>query len=280
MFKAVKHGKVRFSGSLTAGTWDQVFKLNEDFLTAAVFSRLMYLTPETLAGLLPELGGDLGEVQEAAFWPNWAVSPRSVDASVAQPDIFLRLYNLDLIVEAKVGDSADGQSPYQWARYWAAGYQGDYLMRGRRAMLLGVGGLGDVARDAASVLESEANAYLGSHFPNVPPIRAAGVSWRGLYNRLVNLEADAGAAKSASRALVQDLKEILSYYGHRPLFWLADLREAAAKAHVSKIGQAALGALVAWLERTPEQDWLALQQGLGPISDSSIRVLAEMDYGK
>lgn len=54
MFKAVKHGKVRFSGSLTAGTWDQVFKPNEDFLTAAVFSRLMYLTPEALAGLLPK----------------------------------------------------------------------------------------------------------------------------------------------------------------------------------------------------------------------------------
>ena len=280
MFKAVKHGKVRFGDSLTATEWDEVLHLNEDFLTAAVFSRLVYLPGKTLDAVLPELGEDTGEVQEALFWPNWAADRQEAGQGYAQPDVFLKFGNLDLIVEAKLGDSSGKQDPRQWARYWEAGYRGGYMEPRRPAMLLGVGGLGDKPRSAASALAVEADALVRARFPECAAIRAAGVSWANLYDRLQRLDDVQGTAGAASRAVVQDLKEILGYYGFRPLAFFADLHHAAMKANVEVINDGVVEDLRAWLKPTPDRDWLAVYEALGPIGDSAIRVLAEMDYSK
>jgi len=51
MFKAVR-SKVRLRERLEELPCADIFKLNEDFLTAAVFSRLLYMPSEALSALL------------------------------------------------------------------------------------------------------------------------------------------------------------------------------------------------------------------------------------
>lgn len=152
MFKAVKFSKIRAREGLGELRLASVIKRNEDFLTAAVFTRLLYLPPDVFAALLPGFFGRLGKVQESVFWPAWSVKSGSGEVTRVEPDVYVEFENLGLIVEAKLNDEPGRQAPVQWAREWAARHQDRYTIGGKQALLLlGIGGLGttDKATKAA-----------------------------------------------------------------------------------------------------------------------------------
>ena len=222
MFKAVKFGKIRLREGLEELRSADIFKLNEDFLTAAVFSRLLYMPSEALSTLLlRDVNVKLGEVAESTFWPTWSVQPKDAEAHNVEPDLYIQSEGLDLIVEAKRYDDPVCQGPEQWAREWAAWHQSDYFDSQKPVLLLAIGGLGtspDTTKARAQSARDAANNYLLTKFPGVPAIQATGVSWREIYVRLTEDPGD-----SVQAQLLRDIREILGYFGHRTCEHLVDL---------------------------------------------------------
>ncbi len=271
MFKAVKLSKIRVLEGLGEFRLASVIKPNEDFLTAAVFARLLYLPPDAFEALLPVFVGRLGRVQESAFWPAWRVKSASGEVTRVEPDVYVEFENLDLIVEAKRNDEPDGQTPEQWAWEWAAWHQAEYASLGKQALLLGIGGLGTTdkaTKDAAMALAETANGLLKSHFPEIPPIQAAGLSWQQLYDRLRSERLN----DQVSSQLVQDLLEILGYFGLRRFQYQGDLSGTMRKLMVDGIARGSLEVVSRWHTAQREPDWLEASQGLRPISASSIGI--------
>jgi hypothetical protein len=271
VFKAVKFSKIRVREGLGEFRLASVIKPNEDFLTAAVFARLLYLPPDAFAALLPVFVGRLGKVQESAFWPTWSVKSGSGEVTRVEPDVYVEFENLDLIVEAKLNDEPGGQTPEQWAWEWAAWHQAEYASVGKPALLLGIGGLGmtdKATKAAAMALVETANGCLKNHFPEIPPIQAAGLSWQQLYDRLTSERLNG----QVSSQLVQDLREILGYFGLRRFQYLGDLSGTMRKLMIDAIGLDCLEVVSRWHTAQREPDWLEASQGLRPIWASSIGI--------
>jgi hypothetical protein len=271
MFKALKFGKLRREG-LEELSWADIFKPNEDFQTAAVFSRLLYMPPEALSALLLRDDADvrLGEVAEAAFWPTWRVRPMDAEARNVEPDLYIQSEGLDVIVEAKRYDDPVCQGLEQWAREWAAWHQSDDFDHQKPVLLLAIGGLGttlDTTKANAKSTRDAANNYLLSKFPGVPVIQVAGVSWRELYIRLTEVPGDGVQAQ-----LLRDIREILSYFGHRTYEHLIDLARRVTDSKNSGIDLRSRVVLEAWEIAPGAPDWLGVSRLFHPISTSSIEM--------
>lgn len=197
MFKAVKRGKIRFREDLVEVRPASVIKLNEDFLTAAVFSRLLYLPAHALARILPACDDRLGSVVASTFWPRWTATSTEAGRTAVEPDVYIEFEGLDLIVEAKLNDIPGCHRALQWAWEWAAWHESDYFDAKKPALLLAIGGLGvsaDTTKSHVKETAEAANHILRTEFPAVPAIRATGISWRELYTRLTS--ADLGDVNS------------------------------------------------------------------------------------
>lgn len=66
--------------------WADAFRLNENFLTAAIFARLLYFPSEALSKLLPVFAANPGEIKESGFWPSWSVKAKNGTAIRVEPD--------------------------------------------------------------------------------------------------------------------------------------------------------------------------------------------------
>ena len=117
MFKAVRFSKVRIQEWVTDVRWTDAFRLNEDFLTAAIFARLLYFPSEALSTLLPVFAANPGEIKESGFWPSWSVKAKNGAADGRRKTIrdaagIREKFGVDppLIPDllALVGDVADG----------------------------------------------------------------------------------------------------------------------------------------------------------------------------
>jgi hypothetical protein len=274
VFKAVQSAKVRVNEDVGPVRCGDVFKRNEDFLTAAVFSRLLYMPTDALNKLLRVSDARLGEVLASEFWPEWSVDSQNPRRRV-EPDVYIQFDSVDLIVEAKLGDVAGYQMADQWAREWAAWYQ-NRRNDERPGLLLGIGGLGrtesEVKAEVTRLVE-QTNSLLHARLPPICPINADGLAWQGLYDRLGILR------KEVSPQLLTDLLAILGYFGSRGHEYLADLSEVASRAMARPIRVGSTDVIGRWHGAPTEPDWIAASRGLRPISDASITVLAEVDRG-
>jgi hypothetical protein len=199
------------------------------------------------------------------FWPTLSAQPTDAKAHNVEPDLCVQSEGLDLIVEAKRDDDTVCQEPEQWAREWAAWHQSDYIDPQKPVLLLAIGGLGttlDTTKANAKSTRDAANNYLLTKFPGVPVIQATGVSWRELYIRLTE-----HPANMVQAGLLRDIREILSYFGHRTYEHLIDLARRMADSKNSGIDLRSVAVLEAW-EIAPS--WLRTSHLLRPISTSSI----------
>ena len=156
----MKLRKVRLRQGLEELPCASIFRLNEDFLTAAVFSRALYMTSEALCSLLlPGFGVTAGKVKEATFWPTLRLQSANTAIARIEPDLCVQFEGLDLIVEAKLGDDPGCQTPEQWAREWAAWHQAERSDTKKPSLLLAIGGLGsaDATLECAAKFGVEAN---------------------------------------------------------------------------------------------------------------------------
>ena len=269
MFKAVKSGKIRFGEGLEQLQCANIFKLNEDFLTAAVFSRLLYLPSDVISALLlpPELDLTLGEVKESNFWPSWTVRSRNAVATRVEPDVYIQFENVDLIVEAKINDDPC-QTPEQWAQEWAAWHQGEYSNRKKQVYLLAIGGLGATNANPgalATEIGAAANSLLQINFVGVPAMQWVGLSWQEVYYRL-------SSEVLPNSQIARDLAEILRYFGLRRYQFLNDLSGLRRRLMINSISGGSLDVMGRWHATRREPHWLETSRASRPISASSMDI--------
>jgi len=245
MFKAVKLRKVRLRHGLEGLPGASIFRLNEDFLTAAVFSRVLYLPSEAMCALLlPGLSVSPGKVKESAFWPTLSLQSKNAGMVRVEPDLCVQFEGLDLIVEAKLSDDPGCQTPGQWVREWVAWHQAERPDIEKPSLLLAIGGLGafETTSESAAIIGAEANRLLRIDFLGVPPIRWVALSWQELYNRLESEILDNGP----NSQLVEDLREILRYFGLRRRHFLGDLGGLARHLRIDRIELVSLNVAARW----------------------------------
>lgn len=108
-----KAGRIVFDGN-TSQSWRTVFQSYEDLLTAAIWSRINYLSPPAMDQFFSALLGvnreSWGEFESIAFWPKYAFPEPIDDAMKAylsgderfvEPDLVVTFENTALIVEVK-----------------------------------------------------------------------------------------------------------------------------------------------------------------------------------
>jgi hypothetical protein len=199
MFHAIEKSKVRdqFTGLDNGSSWRKVYRQYEDFLTAAVFGRLIYLPSNLLWSLikrssfdseqLPEFSGYLENYE---FWPKWEV-PRDIGLSFnyKEPDVFLQFRKIDVIIEAKLGDKVNLQSPQQWAEEIIAKmYQSDEANSPTKPTLLfAIGGFGNnISRNQFLKKKEECYRIISklSKYFNYEHIIIKGGTWQSLQKEL------------------------------------------------------------------------------------------------
>lgn len=116
MLNAILEGK---AGRITLNegmrqSWRTVFQSYEDLLTAAIWSRVNYLSPAAMSHFFSALTGksrdDWGVYEAIAFWPKFAF-PDSIDEKMqpytsgleqfSEPDVVITFEHAALIVEVK-----------------------------------------------------------------------------------------------------------------------------------------------------------------------------------
>lgn len=222
MLRALLHGKdlgTHIFDADTKTSWRQIFRASEDFLTAAVFSRLSYLDGAELWGILREAFGNtlpnfkVATLSNIEFWPRWSLSTRDF----VEPDIFLQFslgdpeVLVDVLIEAKLGEGLS-----QYSAQWIAeieAYREQYPESDRNNFyFLAIGGLRANFSQQVKDLATQTIEMVGE-------TNIAGTSWSKLTDVV---HARSQKATSNSR-IIDDILEALALCGERHIVSLASL---------------------------------------------------------
>lgn len=117
---------------------------HEDSKTSSVFENLVLLPDEIVWQILrracsrgENLPRQVGSLLHYSFWPHWDQSGTHNKLFV-EPDVFFRFQELDVLIEAKLGDGK-GQYRDQWERELMA-YLNEYVDDNKPSVLIAVGG--------------------------------------------------------------------------------------------------------------------------------------------
>ncbi|MCH1921339.1 hypothetical protein L9G15_18100 [Shewanella sp. A3A] len=211
MFVAINKGKARrVNVNGLDVSWRALYQRSEDLVTAVVWSRLAYLSPNTLQTLLsklcPEIDSALGELQDIELWPYWSVATKS-GASTAndtvqkyEPDVVLHFADWILIVEAKRVNEDNYQDATQWQNYLQSAQT---LYPNKRQALLAVGGLGERPSEfVQTLIEQQPDS-----FRDIP---INGVSWQQFYQLISEF---AEYSHAGERILLRDLCDAMRANG-------------------------------------------------------------------
>ena len=195
MMYAVKYNKVN----------REIYKDNEDALTAAIFERLCYLPKELFQYIISNAlfdtieGLDLDQMHSITFWPNW--DPKGTgNTNKVEPDVFIRTVNLDIIIEAKRHDK-NQQDPNQWEREIKA-YYNEYQEEDIPLVFIALGGL-------RSQETEEIKVSKGKHF-------IYKCSWKRILNIIQQVIHDMESASNYTNnntAIINILKDIVVCFG-------------------------------------------------------------------
>jgi hypothetical protein len=134
MLYAIKHNKIK----------RELFKDNEDSLTAAVFERLMYLPSELMQHILQNAtyqqieGLDLHQIESIDYWPSWNAKDTS-NTNRIEPDLIIRTSKQDILIEAKRNNRFQ-QRRLQWHDQIQA-YLNEYEEDDKPIIYIALGGL-------------------------------------------------------------------------------------------------------------------------------------------
>lgn len=116
----------------------------EDPKTSSIFENLLLLPDNEFWKILRSacqnndvLPADVGLIEKYEFWPKWNAEGTE-NKNYVEPDLFLRFQKLDVIIEAKVGDTAVQQQK-QWNNEYIA-YLNEYESKKCKAILIALGG--------------------------------------------------------------------------------------------------------------------------------------------
>ena len=212
MLNAILEGK---AGRITLNegipqSWRTVFQSYEDLLTAAIWSRINYLSPSAMdhffSALLGINRGSWGEFESITFWPKYAF-PKKVEDEMklnlsgqerfAEPDLVITFEHTALIVEVK--PPAGGmQYQQQWRKELYTYLHDDDAKTA--VHFLALGNLPTAAQDWFSELKTE-----------FPQVDFHGMEWRRLREIFQHSEWEAPQDKR----IVADCLKALTLYGIR-----------------------------------------------------------------
>lgn len=133
MLNAILSGKAGRTdlGGGEARSWREIFKANEDLVTATVFERLSYLPGSLMWAILAIAAKKqlpfyrMASLTNFEFWPKWPRSEfPSEEHKYVEPDVFLEfdlgdpVQRAHVIVEAKFGGWQDGKQWDQEVKAW------------------------------------------------------------------------------------------------------------------------------------------------------------------
>lgn len=218
MFVAISKGKARrveMNGQNVS--WRSLYRRSEDLVTAVVWSRLAYLSPSSLQGVLsrlfPEIGQLCNELQSIELWPYWGI----------EPDVVLHFDSLTLVVEAKRVNEDNWQSSSQWRGELEAAKK---RYPDKQLALFAIGGLGQHPEQEVIRLKQKLP-------PSLQLIPVQGISWQQFYQVIV---AFTDVAHAGEAILIRDVCDAITANGVTPyrdmpefVDWLANCAEHGFK---------------------------------------------------
>lgn len=122
MLKAITHskaGRVSTEGGKQSQRWKDIYQQREDLMTAAVFSRLAYLSEELLNQILSVWFGVSARdkhfisFEKIIFWPRYRLTRKDETHAYVEPDVLLIFQHCYVLVEVKPPQGG-GQYQRQW----------------------------------------------------------------------------------------------------------------------------------------------------------------------
>ncbi|MBD3347270.1 MAG: hypothetical protein GF401_19620 [Chitinivibrionales bacterium] len=213
MYKAIVNGKVRnnFSFFEEGKSWRTFYKEREDFLTAAIISRLLYLPSEVVWRIIKSnmsnkassfLPVHPGKIDDYQFWPRYWLGGNYVE-----PDCVIHFENVAIIIEAKLSDSSMNQSSDQLVREYNAYIENRAREEQRPVLILAVGGLDSDREQEIDELIGAVNENLRAKGRNDFLVHA--LPWKTLRDSLNNLPVP---DEDEKRFLIEDIKEIFDFH--------------------------------------------------------------------
>lgn len=204
-----KAGRITLNGE-EPQSWRTVFQSYEDLLTAAIWSRINYLSPSAMEHFFSALLGinteHWGEFESITFWPKYAF-PDPVDEKMklylsgqerfAEPDVVIAFEHIALIVEVK--PPAGGMQYQQQWRKELYTYERDAEAK-NTVYFLALGNLPGATTNWFIELKAE-----------FPQVEFHGMEWRKLREIFQYLEWEAPQDKR----IVADCLKALALYGIR-----------------------------------------------------------------
>lgn len=229
MLTAILHskaGRIQLEGQETKVRWREVFQRSEDLLTSVFFSRLRYLSPESICRVMALLVGDkaateLGELQRIEFWPRL---DGANDRSWVEPDVQMYFAKALVVIEVK--------PPFggiQRTEQWSAQIQAlakEWVEEDENPTHFYYVALGNNTLKADAVTQMD----FGVEHVFIPTLCQA--EWHPIAQALRSLYLD---ATPSDRAVYDDLREAFVLFGIpvQPAFEWSDLLEWADRCGLS-----------------------------------------------
>ncbi|WP_145976635.1 hypothetical protein [Vibrio nigripulchritudo] len=211
-----KSGRISISGESVSVR--EVYKDREDMLTAAIISRVSYLSDKALTNLFRSIFTksilDFSKLKEVEFWPNFSSSIQNR----VEPDVILHFDWGVMIIEAKRPHDSN-----QYAEQWIKELESLPLSyREGEIYFLSLGG--SAANNTAELVRFE---QLKDSYKNISipfPTFMNYQTWEGLINYLQRSK-DSGDLGRSDNYIISDMIEALElYHVHANIHSLSSLK--------------------------------------------------------
>ncbi|CDU10188.1 conserved hypothetical protein [Vibrio coralliirubri] len=219
MLRAILGNK---SGRISVGAESvsvrEVYKDREDMLTAAIISRVSYLSDEALNNLFQSIfthsQQDFSELLDVEFWPNFS----STLQSRVEPDVILHFEWGVMIIEAKRPHDS-----YQYAEQWIKELESlPSNYREGEIYFLSLGGSTVNNKVELARFRGLKDSYENVSIPD--PTFMAYQTWEGLIDYLQRSK-DSGDLSRSDNKVIADMIEALElYHVHANIYSLSSLK--------------------------------------------------------
>ena len=218
MLNAILNSK---SGRLQADSgekipWRELFRENEDLVTATVIERFSYMCPVKVWNILSSAAEtqlpryQVAEISKIEFWPRW---PHRKRKRCVEPDVFIEFKLGDptrlvhVIVEAKHGTRQDYKQLMIEIESYKSYRESEKLLADE-VYILALGGVGNFIDEAE---------FCGAVRRKMPEIRFAGlisIGWNDLAKAVSTLSEETTIFEQENR-LLSDITKSLALFGYR-----------------------------------------------------------------